>query len=1215
VLRGLQSKFSTGAVGLLIVVVLGMTSLWVIERRASALQESVEELSRISTMLDRFAARSIQSIDLATIDVVRRVGREGSLDSWRGEAGHQKLKSYASAAPQIRTMIIFDSQGRMVSRSSDRPIDARISIASRTYFKEMKKARRAGLGIDGPFQNRSDNRWSLGLFRSILGQQGQFLGLAYARWEPGFFADSFKGARSWPHEDIKLLNLDGVVILTDPPNEEAIGKVHAGLTEGRTLPVGIFEFPNGIERIIARRQVSGFPFVIVVSRSVEGALASWRQQAEIAGIVALLTVLLIAMAWWRHCSVLVLNRKLHSTITDLEQMEKARHSSEEDYALAVRGAYGGIWDWNITPGEVYFSPRWKAILGYENDELEPHFDPFSEFLHPDDRVLNMEAVRDHLEKRVPYNLEVRMRRKEGDYNWVRAMGQAVWDKDGKPLRMAGSISDITKRKLANKALQESEERYRDLIEGAVLPIHIRSNTGERLYVNSAFLDLFGFRSAEEFLAIEHVSTLAAPHEKERLTRYRMARIRGEDAPSDYEFDAQRKDGSYFPIRVFIRNLQWTGQDAIQLTLVDLTDRRAAERVLQESEARLAGIMQNAADGIITIDAEGIIESFNTVAEKTFGYAAEEAMGQNVRILMPEPDSSRHDGYIQSYLRTGQGKILGVGPREVTGRRKNGSTFPMDLSIGKMMIGEKQLFIGIVRDITERKRTEKALLESEEKLRKAFENTGIGMSIRNTRDRTIICNDAVCKMLGYSQEELETLYLYDITHPDDRNENQRLRGKVITGEIDGYEFTKRYIRKDGKAIWVTNDVSSIRDDQDNLLFTINLHFDLTETRKAEEQLRQAQKMEAVGQLTGGVAHDFNNLLGAIIGNLQLTENLVDGDEKAAQLIKQATDAAWRAAALTQRLLAFSRKQTLLPQVFDANKLLLRMSDLLRRTIEESIDISFVHEDELWRCEADPAQLESALLNLVINARDAMPASGKLTIETGNVSLGDEYAAVQTEATPGEYVMITVGDTGTGVPHQIIDQVFDPFFTTKEVGQGSGLGLSMVYGFVTQSGGHVTINSEEGVGTTVRLYLPRSDKAAVDLEQADPEQIPLAQGATVLVVEDDADMRTLSVAFLRSLGYEVLVAENGKSALEELERSEGINLLFTDVILPGGMNGADLAAEVRRRQPEIAVLFTSGYSREALIDKGQLDEAIELLKKPFRKADLAQKVKLVLDKVNA
>ena len=393
--------------------------------------------------------------------------------------------------------------------------------------------------------------------------------------------------------------------------------------------------------------------------------------------------------------------------------------------------------------------------------------------------------------------------------------------------------------------------------------------------------------------------------------------------------------------------------------------------------------------------------------------------------------------------------------------------------------------------------------------------------------------------------------------------------------------------------------------------VRLEQEIEEREKAEDALRQAQKMEAVGQLTGGVAHDFNNLLQVITGNLDVLRHRAS-DDNARRLVGAALRGAERAAALTRRLLAFSRRQPLDPRQIDINQLVAGMSDMLHRTLGETIRVETVLAGGGWRAYADANQLESSLLNLAVNARDAMPEGGRLTIETANTFLDDQYARSHEGVQPGQYVSVAVTDTGTGMTKETLARVFEPFFTTKEAGRGSGLGLSQVFGFTQQSGGHITIYSEVGEGTTVRLYLPRhigTGTAAEDAVEARPE-VDAATDQIVLVVEDDEDVRTNTVMMVEELGYRVLEASDGMAALRVLEQHSGVGLLFTDVGLPGGLNGRQLADKAREIRPEIAVLFTSGYARNAVVHNGRLDPGVEMIGKPFTFSALAAKLHKVL-----
>jgi PAS domain S-box-containing protein len=389
-------------------------------------------------------------------------------------------------------------------------------------------------------------------------------------------------------------------------------------------------------------------------------------------------------------------------------------------------------------------------------------------------------------------------------------------------------------------------------------------------------------------------------------------------------------------------------------------------------------------------------------------------------------------------------------------------------------------------------------------------------------------------------------------------------------------------------------------------------------EAEEALRQSQKMEAVGQLTGGIAHDFNNLLTVVTGNIGMAQRALEAanvtDARTRRALTGAMKGAERAATLTQRLLAFSRRQPLAPKVVDVDKLVLSMSDLLQRSLGELIKLQIVVAPGLWRVEADPNQLESAILNLAVNARDAMPSGGELVIETANARLDENYAASHAEVPPGQYVMIAVTDSGTGMSKATLDRAFEPFYTTKEIGKGTGLGLSMIYGFIKQSGGHVKIYSEEGQGTTVKMYLPRLLREA----ESEDESGSLTSGfetsprqETILVVEDDDDVRAYTVDCLRELGYRVLEAHDGPSALRLLERQETpVDLLFTDIVMPT-MTGRELADEAQKRQPRLRVLYTSGYTRNAIVHAGRLDPGVDMIAKPFTFEALAEKVRDALD----
>jgi PAS domain S-box-containing protein len=481
------------------------------------------------------------------------------------------------------------------------------------------------------------------------------------------------------------------------------------------------------------------------------------------------------------------------------------------------------------------------------------------------------------------------------------------------------------------------------------------------------------------------------------------------------------------------------------------------------------------------------------------------------------------------------------------------------------------------------------------------------------DGVLFANAACLRMLGAATfEQIVGRPMLDRLHPADRQRIEHKFAEIIGSRRPCPRVEARLLRFDGSTADVEASVTPIEGrGPDELLVVLR---DVTERKLLEQELRQAQKMEALGQLTGGVAHDFNNLLAVITGNLEIAGEHVAGVPVLDRAVNRAMTAAEIAADLTQRLLAFARRQPLMPHLLDVNRLVQDMRDLLRRSLGADIEIEIVACPDLWQTNVDRSQLENSIINLAVNARDAMPEGGKLTIETANVYLDSDYARRNPGVTPGQYVLIEVSDTGTGMEADVADRAFEPFFTTKEVDEGSGLGLSMIYGFARQSGGHVKIFSAENHGTSVWLCLPRAETAetteTAPLPAAAPSQLPRGD-ETILVVEDNVAVREVVVTQLESLGYRVVPAEDGPAALRLLAETTGIELLFTDLVMPNGLSGRQLAEEVARLRPGVRILFTSGYPSWAGKLVMEFGPGGPLLQKPYKKKQLAEKVREVLD----
>jgi PAS domain S-box-containing protein len=645
------------------------------------------------------------------------------------------------------------------------------------------------------------------------------------------------------------------------------------------------------------------------------------------------------------------------------------------------------------------------------------------------------------------------------------------------------------------------------------------------------------------------------------------------------------------------------QGKLARLLSSLRLQAASERDLRtERDGLFTAVVESSNDGIITTLLDGTITGWNGAAQRLFGFMAAEALGRNINIIVP-PD--RRDEARDIIERTRRGEP--IEHFETSRVRRDGSAVDVSLSISpiRSVSGEVVGISKAARDIAENKRTEQALSQEIEERRRIFDSSNDLILVTDTAGNFIQVSPSVTAILGYQPSDMVGHSAVEFIHPDDLEHTRNEMRAARRGQSKR-NFETRYIDRQGNAValnWTGTWSEPVR-----------RHFfigrDLTEKQAAEAQLRHAQKMDAVGQLTGGVAHDFNNILTVITGTIGILEEAVAGQPQLAAIARLIDEAAERGANLTKHLLAFARKQPLQPVELDVNALVLEAAKLLHPTLGEHIEITPLLAEDAWTALADPSQLTTAVLNLAINARDAMLDGGKLALETGNVVLDESYASLQSEVTPGNYVMIAVSDTGTGIPPELLERVFEPFFTTKEVGRGTGLGLSMVFGFVKQSGGHIKIYSEQGHGTSVKIYLPRATGLQQTAAEAKVSTGILGGNETVLVVEYDSLVRRNVMTQIESLGYSTLEAANASDALRIIDDVATIDLLFTDVIMPGGMNGRQLVDEALKRRPGLKTLYTSGYTENAIVHHGRLDSGVLLLAKPYRKSELARMIRHAL-----
>ena len=785
--------------------------------------------------------------------------------------------------------------------------------------------------------------------------------------------------------------------------------------------------------------------------------------------------------------------------------------------------------------------------------------------------------------------------------------------------------DNTQRKRTEDELRENRSFLNDILKSSGEAFYALAIDGSTTLCNQAFLRLLSFDREEDVIGrkihdlIHHTHPDGSHYDKADCPIYICAST-GEAAHVEDEF-FYRLNGEAFPVEYWVTPIFREGihQGAI-CTFVDVTERKAAAAELARSEAEFRTFAQAMPNHVWASPPNGQLDWFNQRVYDYSGYAPDSLDGVGwTQMVHPEDLAHAGERWAAS-LRSGEPYQT-----EFRLRRADGSyrwhlarAIPIYDADGKL-----SRWIGTNTDIEDERRASHALstLNATLEQRVAEEAAERDRLWQTSQDLLVVvdpdgkfksANPAWETVLGWQPGEVIGKNHLDFVYPDDRPNSQEALEEALVTPLPAFE--NRCVHKDGSFRWISWIATSEKDSVYATGRNITAEKEAgAQLQLAQEALRQSQKMEAVGQLTGGIAHDFNNMLAVVVGSLELLGRRLSGtDMRAQRFLSAAADAARRGSILTQRLLAFSRQQPLQPEPVDANKLVAGMSDLLRHSIGVDVRLETVLAGGLWGTHADPNQLENVILNLAVNARDAMPSGGRLTIETQNTHLDERYAVAHPGVFAGQYVLIAVTDSGSGMPAEVIEKAFDPFFTTKPVGKGTGLGLSQVYGFVKQSGGHVKIYSEPGQGTAIKIYLPRLVAAVPEntLEKA-PQLLPLGDSKeVVLIVEDEPDVRRFSVEALTELGYQVLEADGAKAALELLDTHPEIVLLFTDVVMPD-VNGAKLADEARRRRPDLRVLFTTGYTRNAVVHNGVLDSGVEMIGKPFTLEALAAKLRLVLE----
>jgi len=897
-------------------------------------------------------------------------------------------------------------------------------------------------------------------------------------------------------------------------------------------------------------------------------------------------------------------------ITERKQTEAALKESERRFRIIFEGAIDGILLADIETKKFHTGNIMICtMLGYSLEEIK---NLSVTDIHPKEALPFVMEQFDKLARgEITKTSELPVKRKDGSVFYAE-ISTVLLKLDGGTYLM-GTFRDITERKQAEEALRKSEERFRLAFENANTGVCLVDPDGNLTRVNNKMCEIFGYTKQE--LEAMTVNDIAHPEDIDKSPEFIQETLQGKIDRGTFEKRYFHKKGHVVTCQVsssLVRDAN--GSPLYFISHVhDITEHKRAEEKLADSEIMYRTLVNALPDGITVTGIDRRINFISPQAQKIFGLdSPDDAIGRSPLEYIASEDQEKATANIQRLVERRQ-----ISENEYTLLRKDGSRFAGEIhsSVITDISGNLKGIIGVTRDITERKKAEEALQKEREISLSILENAPYGVALIDKGGEYIYINPEFTNITGYALQDIPTgkdWFQKAFSNPKDRErmiqvwKKDRSKGNMINREFS-------INRKDGKTNEIETRSTFLRDGRAVMV----LH-DTTEQKRAEEemkslqeQLRQSQKMEAIGRLAGGIAHDFNNLLTIIKGYSQLSLIELKEDTPLKGNIEHIHTATDRAADLVRQLLAFSRRQILEMKAWDLNTILTNLQNMLRRLIGEDIKLTTILAEDLGSVKTDLGWIEQAIMNLVVNARDAMPSGGKLTIETGNAVLDEAYVSGRVGVKPGRYVMFSVSDTGVGMTPEVRERLFEPFFSTKEKDKGTGLGLSTVYGIVKQSDGDIWVYSEPGKGSTFKIYLPRVDEPPEQLREKVSGDELLRGSETILLVEDEEEVRKLAVRVLERQGYKVLAARDGDEALLICEgHQDPIHLMLTDVVMPG-MNGHELAERLESLHPRMKVLYMSGYTDNAIVLHGVLVEGVNYIQKPFTVDALTKKVREVLE----
>ncbi len=1200
---------------LFIAIIVAMAAFDIVRGYRTAVDDTGRELETQARIVAEQTARSVQAIDVVLRHIAAEY-RRGRLARLSPEDLHDYLVEQSVGLGQIAGLSMHSANGDALAMSWLAP-RAELNIAYLPGFQRLRDDPKAGLVIGAATRSPSDGQWVIPIGRRLESPSGAFAGTVGARGRIDYFQDFYRNVRLDSGTKITLMHGSGTLLARHPAIEGALGQrfplldqMIAARDSGQPGPTRTVSPVDGGERFGAARAVPDYPLEVIVTRDVAAALAPWREMAWGTALRTLALALLAATLLW------LLMRKIER----LSALHDKLDATRERFALAVAGSDDGIWDWDRKSDRVFASARARELYGLPpGPETQTREEWFGQVeFHPDDAPRRREAIEAHMAGKTPhYEGEYRVRHPDGSWRWVRVRGLCIRDADGEPLRMAGSVTDIDARRRAEEALRLSEQRYAIAMTGSDEAHWVWDLTTDELYASARMVEIFDLPAG--FVATKRSEFIARvpfhPDDRALVHKAIDDHIAGLTPRYDLEYRIVLRNGE---VRwVHARGRCFRDADGKPLRMagsnIDITERKRAEQALRESEERFSLAVAGANDGILDWDIVNDRHFTSVRALQILGIDSDQTLrtrAEWMALIAPRfhPDDREraqremrdrpdfHDGEYR--VRAADGRYVWVRFRGMQVRDPAGRAIR---------------WAGSVSDIDAQKRTEEALRESERRYQLAIAGVNQGVWDWDLAGDQVFMSARAQLLFGHGPGEplrpRREWLAHWTYHPDDRARVRQAVSDYLRGVTKTFEVEYRMLHPSGQWRWYRDRGVALRDDNGRPYRMAGSIEDVTDRKHAEAerdrlegQLRQAQKLEAMGTLAGGIAHDFNNILAAILGYGEMAQKDAPESSNLRRHLDAAMSAGMRAKALVERILAFSRSgmgervavhvQSVVAEVLDTVAGSLPPGVRLQRRLAAGDAAVF----------GDPTQLHQVVMNLCSNAVQALRAAGTVAVSIDTFESAAPLAVATGEIAPGGYIRLRVSDTGTGIAPQVIDRIFDPFFTTKEVGVGTGLGLSLVHGIVSDLGGGIDVESEVGAGSTFTVYLPWQGCAPLPARVEEP--IAHGAGQTILLVDDETPLVQLGEEMMAELGYEPVGFTSSRLALESFRAEpQRFDAVLSDEAMPG-MTGSELAAEIHRIRPEIPIVLMSGYATAELAARARAAGVIEVLAKPLVSRDVAR-----------